>query len=125
MLIEILKELLAAYRLWHAKQKVLSSLLVAVVALFALQIAWAGFWLVASFASLGPQRHAVTGSVTWQGRPLETGVVSFRPLEDQPFESGAMVQQGAFTIPREKGLAPGKYRVRPAGRGVSRLPTAR
>lgn len=108
----MLKELLAAYRLWHAKPKVLTSLLVAVVAIFALQIMWAGFWWLASFTSLGPQRHAVNGSVTWQGRPLENGIVSFRPLEEQPFESGAVVQRGVFTIPREKGLTPGKYRVR-------------
>lgn len=112
MIFEILKELLAVYRLWHAKHRAVSGLLLAVVAILAMQIAWAGIWWLASFASVGRQRHAVAGRVTWQGQPLENGIISFRPLEDQPFESGATIQQGAFTIPREKGLVPGRYRVR-------------
>ena len=112
MVVEILKELLAVYRRWHAKHKVLSGLVFAILALLALQIAWAGRWWLASVASLGRQRHAVVGRVTWQGQPLENGIISFRPLEDQPFNSGATIQQGVFTISRAKGLVPGKYRVR-------------
>lgn len=112
MFVEIVKELMAAYRRWHAKHKILSGLIVTIVALLALQIAWAGIGWLASFASLDRQRHAVAGRVTWQGQPLETGIISFRPLENQPFESGATIQQGAFTVPRAKGLVPGKYLVR-------------
>lgn len=112
MIVEILKELLAAYRRWHTKHKMLSGLVFAVLALLALQIAWTAILWLASFASLGRQRHAVAGRITWQGQPLENGIISFRPLANQPFESGATIQQGAFIIPRAKGLVPGKYRVR-------------
>lgn len=112
MLVEVLRALAAAYRLWHAKHRLMSSLLLAIAALVVLQIAWSVAWWIADFASPGRQRHAVAGRVTWQGQPLDNGIISFRPLDNQPFDGGAMIQQGSFTIPREKGLTPGPYLVR-------------
>jgi hypothetical protein len=112
MLVEVLKALAVTYRLWHAKHRLISTLLLAVATLVVLQIAWSVFWWITAFASPGRQRHAVAGRVTWQGQPLANGIISFRPLDDQPFDSGAVVQQGSFKIPPDKGLTPGPYLVR-------------
>jgi hypothetical protein len=56
-------------------------------------------------------RHAISGSVTLDGAPLEKGNISFQPTDQQPTASGAVVERGKFSIPRAKGLAAGKYRV--------------
>lgn len=56
-------------------------------------------------------RQPVRGTVKVNGAPLEQGDISFQPLEGQPTASGAPIRAGEFSIPREQGLAPGKYRV--------------
>lgn len=112
MITEIIKELIAAYRRWHTKNRLASTLLLAAVGLIAAKIVWASVLMIASFFNTGGQRHAVVGVVTWQGKPLEVGVISFRPLEQQRFGSGATIQQGTFVVPSAKGLTPGKYKVR-------------
>lgn len=112
MLIEILNEFVAIYRRWHERNRTVSRLLLVVVGLVAAKLTWVGVLWLASFANAGTRRHAVAGFVTWQGEPLEVGIISFRPLEQQPFDSGGMIQRGRFRIPGDKGLLPGKYRVR-------------
>lgn len=112
MLFEILKELRAAYSRWHAKNRLLSGVVVTIMALLLLQTAWGLLSWIALLASPGFTRHAVSGRITWRGQPLESGIISFRPLGGQPFEAGTLVQQGVYAIPRDKGLAPGSYRVR-------------
>ena len=59
----------------------------------------------------GPARHEVTGTVLLRGQPLAEGIIEFEPLDGQPSKSGASVLGGAYHIPRDKGLAPGRYRV--------------
>jgi hypothetical protein len=56
-------------------------------------------------------RHEVTGEVTLQGRPLDDGIIQFAPLDGQATGDGAQIVQGKYRIPKEKGLAPGKYKV--------------
>lgn len=112
MLFELTRELGGLYRGWHEKHRLLSGLLITIVGLIALQFAWAGLWWLVSFMMPTEQRHAVAGRVTWQGQPLDNGIISLRPLADQPFESGAVILQGRFDIPHLKGLTPGKYLVR-------------
>lgn len=112
MLVEITREVSSLYRGWHEKHRFLSGLLLASLGLVVLQIAWTGLWWLASFMAPGQQRHAVAGRVTWQGQPLDNGIISFCPRADQPFESGAVILKGRFDIPREKGLTPGRYLVR-------------
>jgi hypothetical protein len=56
-------------------------------------------------------RQPVRGVVKVNGTPLEQGDISFQPLEGQPTASGAPIRAGEYSIPREQGLAPGKYRV--------------
>ena len=56
-------------------------------------------------------RLAVRGAVTLQGQPLKEGSISFVPLDGQGTQSGAPVVNGAYAVPRQSGLKPGKYLV--------------
>jgi hypothetical protein len=57
-------------------------------------------------------RVSVTGTVTFEGRPLDTGVIEFLPSEPQQGVSArAMIKDGRFAVPRSQGLPPGTYRV--------------
>ncbi len=61
--------------------------------------------------SLG--RHAISGAVTVDGAPLQRGNVGFQPVEKTSTTSGgAVVTDGKYSIPRDKGLPTGKYQVR-------------
>jgi hypothetical protein len=58
-------------------------------------------------------RQAVSGTVTLHGAPLDQGEIQFTSLEPGKSEiSGAMITSGKFSVPGDKGLPPGKYRVR-------------
>jgi hypothetical protein len=69
--------------------------------------------LLATLAGCGPadNRSEVSGKVTLGGRPLEDGIIQFAPLDAQPTGDGAQIVGGQYRIPKDKGLAPGKYRV--------------
>ena len=56
-------------------------------------------------------RQEVTGEITLKGRPLDDGLINFAPLDGQPTGDGAQIVNGQYRIPREKGLAPGRYKV--------------
>lgn len=56
-------------------------------------------------------RQAISGTVNVDGAPLAKGNISFQPSEGQATSSGAVVSDGKFSIARESGLVPGKYRV--------------
>jgi hypothetical protein len=58
-------------------------------------------------------RLAISGQVTFEGQPLDQGSIQFTPLDSESgISGGAIIQNGSYTIEAEKGLAPGKYRVR-------------
>lgn len=62
----------------------------------------------------GPRsdRLAITGKVTLDGVPLDRGSIRLTSLGDQKLSvSGALIQDGRFSISEEKGLRPGSYRV--------------
>ncbi len=60
--------------------------------------------------SLG--RHAISGTVSVNGAPLQRGNVGFQPVEkSSPTSGGAVVADGKYSVPRDKGLPTGKYRV--------------
>jgi hypothetical protein len=76
--------------------------------------------LLAGCADPYPGRVAVSGTVKFKGEPLKSGIIAFEPLEKQDTSSGASIENGSYRIPREKGLKPGKYRLRvSAGDGVT------
>lgn len=56
-------------------------------------------------------RQAISGAVTVDGAPLQKGNLSLQPTEQQPTSSGAPIVDGKYTIARDQGLVPGKYRV--------------
>ena len=76
-----------------------------------------GFVLIAaSVAGCGAPddgRLAVTGTVKFKGQPIKDGAtVQFSPLDKDGSEGLVMTAAGAFGIPKENGLKPGKYLVR-------------
>ncbi|HET6576657.1 MAG TPA: hypothetical protein VFG68_23870 [Fimbriiglobus sp.] len=60
----------------------------------------------------GTNKKAVSGTVTWKSQPLATGMIRFLPVEaGGQTETGAVITDGKFDIPKEQGLLPGKYKV--------------
>jgi hypothetical protein len=57
-------------------------------------------------------REPVRGTVTFDGKPLESGTVVFLPASVQgQTQSGGMIQHGVYDIPRREGPVPGVYTV--------------
>jgi hypothetical protein len=57
-------------------------------------------------------RQAVSGTVAVEGKPLDSGLVTFLPDDaGVATQGGAAIVAGKFSIPREGGLVPGKYKV--------------
>ena len=55
---------------------------------------------------------AVGGQVSVDGAPAEVGAISFRPAESPTSRgAGALIDGGAFQLPGDHGLKPGKYMV--------------
>ena len=64
----------------------------------------------------GIQRCAVSGTVTVDGKPVESGAISFHPLEGpQSPSTGGKISNGTFDILKKDGPAPGKYQLELAG----------
>lgn len=56
-------------------------------------------------------RRAISGTVTLNGKPAESGSIDFQPMEAGGVSSGAVISGGGYSIEEENGLRPGKYRV--------------
>ena len=57
-------------------------------------------------------RSSVSGKVTLAGKKLEQGTIMFVPVaRETATQVSALIQDGAYHIPRDGGLLPGKYRV--------------
>jgi len=59
----------------------------------------------------GPDRYEVAGTVLYDGQPLDNGVIYFEPQDGQGSMDGATITNGAYVIPKDKGLMPGRYKV--------------
>jgi len=59
-------------------------------------------------------RYPVTGTVTLDGVPLDTGLIQFFPIgaAEVNIIGGALIKDGHYTLPPQSLLAPGKYFVR-------------
>lgn len=57
-------------------------------------------------------RRAVSGRITLDGQPLAQGNIRFEPLDPKGIATGGVIAKGEFSIAKDKGLPPGKYRVR-------------
>jgi hypothetical protein len=65
-------------------------------------------------AGCGPRsdRLAVSGDVSLDGTPLDSGAIRFSSIGgDKLVSSGALIQSGAYYVPQEKGLLAGVYHV--------------
>jgi hypothetical protein len=59
-----------------------------------------------------PQGIPVSGTVSYQGAPLDHGSIEFAPVGDEGIFSGAPIVAGTYEIPEENGLTAGEYEVR-------------
>jgi hypothetical protein len=59
----------------------------------------------------GPVRQEISGTVLLDKQPLDTGYITFEPLDGQRTGDGSMITDGKYHLPRDKGLMPGRYRV--------------
>lgn len=59
-------------------------------------------------------RQPVTGTVKFNGAPLDHGTIDLSPVVPgrKAVGAGAMIKSGSFSIPAAQGLPPGKYLVR-------------
>jgi hypothetical protein len=81
---------------------------------------WRSFLLLALLAiapGCGGKVATIEGTVTIDEKPVETGTITFVPIEGTP-GSGARAQiaKGVYTIDSSMGTAPGTYRVEIAAR---------
>jgi hypothetical protein len=57
-------------------------------------------------------RRAVSGTVTFNGAPLDRGTITFTATSDSGGErGGALIDNGKYELPAAHGLEPGTYRV--------------
>lgn len=69
-----------------------------------------------SLVGCGPKspdgRYPVSGTVTFGGKPMDHGIVSFQPVDpDGKTSSAGAVKDGKFSITGAKTLFPGEYTV--------------
>ena len=69
-------------------------------------------------------RRAVSGSVTFNGKPLGSGSIAFDPVggSANPTSGGSLVQGGSYSIAQAMGLTPGTYMVSIRSGGDTALP---
>ena len=65
------------------------------------------------FTGCGPRsdRLEISGNVSLDHAPLDGGSIQFTSLGEKMIGSGAMIENGEYHIPQEKGLTPGVYHV--------------
>jgi hypothetical protein len=56
-------------------------------------------------------RQPLEGTITWEGEPIAFGAIALEPAEGQPAGANASISDGKFSMPRETGPCPGKYKV--------------
>lgn len=65
--------------------------------------------------------ESVSGTVTWQGKPLALGTIGFVPAVGEDLSgTRTMITNGRYEIPNPPGLAAGSYKVRIHARSNSR-----
>jgi hypothetical protein len=84
--------------------------------LFVFPLRWftvSGAFLVLLLTGCGPADRSVSGTVTFQGQPLDTGTIQFYQTgASSVVSAGATINGGKYEIPNDHGLKPGTYLVR-------------
>jgi hypothetical protein len=66
----------------------------------------------------GPPRYILRGQVTFEGKPVPAGFITFSPSADRGNQGpggGAPIVNGSYVTPRDKGIVGGAYDVRIVG----------
>lgn len=66
----------------------------------------------------GPPRYILRGKVTFEGKPVPAGFITFSPSADRGNHGpggGAPIVNGSYAAPRDKGVVGGAYDVRIVG----------
>jgi hypothetical protein len=56
-------------------------------------------------------RKAISGTVSFNGAPVEKGNIAFQPVDKSTTSGGSSIQTGKYSVPQKTGLPVGKYRV--------------
>jgi hypothetical protein len=69
--------------------------------------------VLVALSGCGPHsdRLPVSGKITLDGAPIDGGAIRFSSRGEKKISSGAAVNRGQYSIPAEKGLPPGTYRI--------------
>jgi hypothetical protein len=67
--------------------------------------------VVLPLCGCGKGRYEINGKVTLHNEPVEEGIIDFEPMDGQGSKEGALITDGVYRIPKEKGLFPGRYKV--------------
>jgi hypothetical protein len=73
------------------------------------------FVVAFALSGCGGEEHVgntASGTVTFQGKPLEQGTIEFAPAAGQGTFSGGAITNGTYSLPPTAGLEPGQYTVR-------------
>jgi hypothetical protein len=60
------------------------------------------------------KRYAVSGTVSYKGKPVEQGTITFEPVDPKGRVAAGTITGGRYslaTMPPDNGALPGKYRV--------------
>ncbi|HEV3121249.1 MAG TPA: SMP-30/gluconolactonase/LRE family protein, partial [Isosphaeraceae bacterium] len=90
-------------------------------ALFRLDLGVKGLTILPARKKTAGERFPVSGTVTFEGKPLEKGEISFVPVENSPGKAASgVIQDGKFTLTTvgEEGAQPGTYAVAIIAKGV-------
>ena len=66
---------------------------------------------LAGCADAPPAAVEVSGSATYDGQPIASGIISFVPLDSERPPGGAAITDGRYRLYPEVALRPGPYRV--------------
>lgn len=68
--------------------------------------------LIGGCSSHDPRgRHAVEGTVAVDGEPIKIGSINFQAQQTSGTSSGGIIRDGRYSIPADKGLTVGRYKV--------------
>jgi hypothetical protein len=59
----------------------------------------------------GPQKSALSGTVSYDGTPVADGRITFVPTGEQGTSAGDVIKDGKYSIAADKGPTFGKYKV--------------
>lgn len=75
------------------------------------QVLWVSL-LLAICSGCGDRRCAIDGEVTFDGKPIEAGTITFEPADGQGPTTGGTITDGRYALAGNAAPLPGKKKVR-------------